>query len=134
MFTQNLKHLRLSYKLTQKELADELGTSQQTYMKWETGKMSPTLRTVEKIAEVFDVPVTQLVYSNMSRIEDLLDADNVDYLGLPLSSSQVQELKEHLMVFVDHNLKHFDQVEFGKGFMLKSGKQVMLKRSSPEKK
>lgn len=40
MFPQNLKKLRTSHNLTQKELAEELGTSQQSYMKWETGKTS----------------------------------------------------------------------------------------------
>lgn len=134
MFAENLKNLRISYGLTQKELAEELGTSQPTYTKWENGTVSPTLASIEKIAAVFDVPVTQLVYNNTSRIEDLLEADNIDYLGIPLSFGQIEDLKQHLMLFVDYNLKHFDQVEFGKGLMLKSGKQVMLNRPTKEER
>lgn len=61
MFEENLKALRLSHNLTQKELAEKLGTSQQSYMKWETGKTSPTLKTIQKIASFFDVPMSKLI-------------------------------------------------------------------------
>ncbi|WP_394405363.1 helix-turn-helix domain-containing protein [Streptococcus sp. 20-1249] len=64
MFIKNLKRLRLEKGLTQKQVAQAIKTSQQCYMRWETGKTSPTLNTLEKLAQFFGVTVSELVAEN----------------------------------------------------------------------
>lgn len=63
-FGFNLKRLRLEAGLTQQELGKKLGTSQATYGKWEIGTVSPTLRSISRIAEVLDVPLEDLFRDN----------------------------------------------------------------------
>lgn len=49
-----LKNLRIKTGKTQKEIAQRLGVSYQTYQKMERGKrVNPTLKTLERLAEVF---------------------------------------------------------------------------------
>lgn len=63
-FASNLKRLRLELGLTQKVLGKRLGTSQATYQKWETGKMSPTLRILSRIVNVLGIPLEELFKDN----------------------------------------------------------------------
>ncbi len=48
----NLKEIRKSKKLTQKELAEFLGIKQQQYQRYESGKTKIPLDTLEKIVEI----------------------------------------------------------------------------------
>ena len=50
MINEKLKNLRLKHKLTQKELSELTGLSQQHISKIETGKIVPNFRTVLKIS------------------------------------------------------------------------------------
>lgn len=59
-FSKNLVHLRKEFGLTQKEVAKGIGTSQQSYCKYESGSTSPTLRTVEKLLKFFKVGLEDL--------------------------------------------------------------------------
>lgn len=61
MFKENLKYLRKSKDLTQKEIAEDLGITQPTYQQWESGKRSPTAETLEKLADYFDVTTDYLL-------------------------------------------------------------------------
>ncbi|MGT2755443.1 helix-turn-helix domain-containing protein [Streptococcus ovis] len=122
MFTKNLKELRLKYNLTQKELAETLGTSQQTYMKWETGKMSPTLRTIEKIAEVFDIPISKLVFNNIFSIDDIFNAEYIDYLDQPLTQEEIETFKMHVESFTKTYLKHYSERKMTQNILLNNGK------------
>lgn len=49
--------LRKSRNWTQKELAEKVGTRQQTVCAWEQGNRSPTLHKAKKLAEVFEIPI-----------------------------------------------------------------------------
>lgn len=57
-----LRKLRLAHGLTLKQMAKELGITYQSYQKLETlGKANPTLRTLKKIATVFEMSVVDLL-------------------------------------------------------------------------
>lgn len=57
----NLKNLRMSKKLTQKQLAERLGVERTTVSMWETGNSSPSLEILKKIAQVLDCSIDNLV-------------------------------------------------------------------------
>jgi len=48
LFTQ----VRLQLGLTEKKLAKKLNTKQPSIARWESGKSTPTIKTLEKLAEV----------------------------------------------------------------------------------
>lgn len=57
-----LRQLRLAHGLTLKQMASELGIAYQTYQVLETIKESnPTIKTLRKVANVFEVPVYELL-------------------------------------------------------------------------
>ncbi|MBY5034159.1 helix-turn-helix transcriptional regulator [Streptococcus gallolyticus] len=122
MFTDNLKKLRLEFGMTQKELAEELGTSQQSYMKWETGKTSPTLKSVEKIAQFFDVPISSLVNDNSLNIEDVLNAEYLSLNNIPLSESDSDDFKIIIDQYIQVRLKSYLNAQSTKGILLKNGR------------
>lgn len=64
-FSQNLYFLRISEKLSQKELADKLYVSNKTVSKWERGVCEPDLQTLNAIALCFNVSVDDLLNKDM---------------------------------------------------------------------
>ncbi len=59
-----IKALREEKKMTQLQLADQLGVSDKTISKWETAKGYPDITLLEPIAEAFSVSVTELISGN----------------------------------------------------------------------
>lgn len=57
---EKLKELRLSYNLTQNELANKLCISRVNYTRYENGKVRPDYETLIKIADFFDVSLDEL--------------------------------------------------------------------------
>ncbi|MFS9152402.1 helix-turn-helix transcriptional regulator [Streptococcus infantis] len=60
-FTDRLKTLRKEKKLTQKELAEQIGIKQNSYSDWETGKNEPSLENLIKLADLFEVSLDCLL-------------------------------------------------------------------------
>ena len=61
MFSENLIMLRKINQMSQEELAEKLGVSRQTLSKYETGESLPDILRCQKIAEIFDVTIDDLV-------------------------------------------------------------------------
>lgn len=59
-FGDNLKEIRLSYNLSQRQLADKLNTTQQRVSEWETNKVEPTLYNIIKITKVLNITFEEL--------------------------------------------------------------------------
>lgn len=59
-FADNIKRLRLQDGLLQAQLAKALGVSKSTVSMWETGERTPTLETLEEIADYFNVDLNTL--------------------------------------------------------------------------
>ncbi len=57
----NLKILRKAKGLTQKEVADFIGISQNNYSYWENGKVKIDNGSLQKLADFFDVTVDYLL-------------------------------------------------------------------------
>ena len=54
---KSLARLREKYKLSQGDLAEKIGVSQQTVSKYERGLLEPNLETLRILADYFDVTV-----------------------------------------------------------------------------
>lgn len=58
---EKIKKLRISNDLSQKELGEILGTSQQNIARYENGENTPKVEQLKKFADVFGVPLIFLV-------------------------------------------------------------------------
>lgn len=67
MFQDNLKALRKRKGITQEELATRLNIVRQTVSKWEKGLSVPDSELLIKLAEILEVPVSQLLGSKILR-------------------------------------------------------------------
>ena len=65
MFNENLRELRKSKGFTQEELATKINVVRQTVSKWEKGLSVPDADSLQKIADVLDVEVSQLLGANV---------------------------------------------------------------------
>ena len=69
MLNENIKALRKTKGLTQDELAIRLNVVRQTVSKWEKGLSVPDAEMLQKMAEVFEVSVSQLLGSSINQNE-----------------------------------------------------------------
>ena len=60
---ENIKNARKKAGLTQKELAEKMGSTQQNLAQYESGKRNPKLETLNKIAGALEIPVSLLTSS-----------------------------------------------------------------------
>ncbi|MCL2412291.1 MAG: helix-turn-helix domain-containing protein [Treponema sp.] len=60
-FSDRLKELRKSKKITQKQIAVGIGVSERNYQSFEYGEFSPNQNNLIKIADYFDVSADYLL-------------------------------------------------------------------------
>ena len=60
-YLTRLKTLRCEKQLSQKQLADELKTTNSSICDWETGRAEPNIETLINIAKLFEVSVDYLL-------------------------------------------------------------------------
>lgn len=82
-----LKELRQEKKLTQQELANEIGVTKRTYIYWEKGERKIKPEKAQQLADYFGVSVGYLLgyESNpLERLENLVDElkEHKDLLGV----------------------------------------------------
>ena len=65
MLSENIKKIRKSKGLTQKDLALQLNVVRQTVSKWEQGLSVPDSEMLISLSKVFDVPVNVLLEQNL---------------------------------------------------------------------
>ncbi len=69
-FGENLKYFRKLNKISQKNFAERLETTQQRISEWECNKVEPSLYNIIKILKVFDITFEELTEG----IEDKISA------------------------------------------------------------
>ena len=87
MLNENIKALRKTKGLTQDELAIRLNVVRQTVSKWEKGLSVPDAEMLQRIAEVFEVNVSQLLGEPINQNE------NIDVIA-----EQLSRINEQLVV------------------------------------
>ena len=87
MLNENIKALRKTKGLTQDELAIRLNVVRQTVSKWEKGLSVPDAEMLQRMAEVFEVNVSQLLGAPINQNE------NIDVIA-----EQLSRINEQLVV------------------------------------
>ncbi|NLB88926.1 MAG: helix-turn-helix transcriptional regulator [Syntrophomonadaceae bacterium] len=62
-FNEKLQKLRISRKMTQEELAEQLYVSRAAISKWESGRGYPSIDSLKAIAKFFNVTIDELICS-----------------------------------------------------------------------
>jgi transcriptional regulator with XRE-family HTH domain len=88
MYPKALRMLRLFYELSQEELATKLKFSTPYMSTIETGKNQPSLSVLEKYAEVFELPLSSLIF-----LAEKIDEGELDDTKLQLSEMILTILK-----------------------------------------
>ena len=60
----NLKQIRKSKGLTQQEVANYIGISQNNYSYWENGKVKIDNKSLQKLSELFNVSIDTIIGNN----------------------------------------------------------------------
>ena len=91
---QRLKAARQACKLTQGQVAEILGIDRSAYTYYETGKTSPSLTNLLRLASVFEVDVAWLLGENKSEEHShfLSAGDDVFALRREIGESRMSEL------------------------------------------
>lgn len=61
MISKRLRQIRIEHKMTQQNIADVLGIDRTTYTFYETGVTKPSLVTLTKLADIYNVTVGYLL-------------------------------------------------------------------------
>ena len=77
MLGENLKTLRKQKGYSQETLAEQLNVVWQTVSKWEKGYSVPDAEMLERIANIFEVPVTALLGNHVPKEKDASEIDEV---------------------------------------------------------
>lgn len=66
MISENLILLRKRAGLSQEAVAERIGVSRQTVAKWENGESAPDIANCDRLAELFDLSLDDLVHAKFS--------------------------------------------------------------------
>ncbi|MGL4952387.1 MAG: LexA family protein [Culicoidibacterales bacterium] len=75
-----MRAYRKENKLTQRDVAEQLGINQFTYANYENGRRQPNIQFFEKIAHHFQIDLSSLIDA------DLPEKNTVDFIEVPLLS------------------------------------------------
>lgn len=70
-FGKLIKELRKQKKLTQKELGEKLHITDKAISKWERGLSIPDITMINKLAEIFEISVSELISGNIGNKEEI---------------------------------------------------------------
>ena len=76
MLAENLRALRLAYKVSQKELAASIGLDYKRYNHYETGRSEPDTETLCVLADYFHVSVDYLLGREEKKKEPITTSDD----------------------------------------------------------
>ena len=98
--SEQIRLYRKSKGLTQAELADLLELSEMTVRRWEVGKTSPRMEEIQKIADVLEIPASNLL-GNIEESEESI-------LHTKQQSNKERSLNRGMLVFETQDGKRFE--------------------------
>lgn len=84
---KNIRYLRKEKKLSQAKLGEQVGKSESTIQMWETGFRSPTMGTVQKLSEIFEISINDLMNTDLQNTiidESMYSQLHMSFKKLPL--------------------------------------------------
>lgn len=93
MLNEKIKKLRISYNMSQVDLAKRLGVSKQCLSNWENDNVQPSIEMLIKIARFFNVSTDYLL--------DLDEKDLINVRGL--SETEIAHIKLLIQDLIDKN-------------------------------
>lgn len=110
----NIWELLNKNNISGKQLCRELGISNSSFTDWKKGKGRPSLETVSKIADYFNVSIDQLVYGSETPVASQMDFSSPEdqelldkFHSLPL------ELRSKVLSYIDGMLAALPKAEDG---------------------
>lgn len=104
-----LKKLRQQKNLTQAKVADSLGITQQSYARWENGKVTPTPEKLSKIAKFYGVTTDYLLEGK----KDDVDSSTVDAIFRMASDGLTEDEKslfrKDIIDYINERKKIFEE-------------------------
>ena len=76
MLHKALRLIRVFHDLSQKELSNKLGISKSYLSQIESGNKKPTLTLLESYADIFDIPVSSIMFFS-ENIDNKVDTENI---------------------------------------------------------
>ena len=97
---QTIQALRKEKGLSQKELGAQLGVSNKAVSKWETGEALPKTETIMKMAELFEMDISELMGSEPAAAQEALRQlqEENDLLRQRLIATQKRKKKTRLLI------------------------------------
>lgn len=107
---KNLRKLRTDRGISQQQLADVIGTSQQSINKYENHSVEPDIRALTKLADYFNTTIDYLVghvpCSDNKNTEEALDLNNEEIAILKDYRRLSKEEKKSIQLIFKNYLKN----------------------------
>ena len=107
---EKLKTRRKKLKLTQKDIADQLGISYQAYSAWERGVKEPSKERVNRLEQLLEVPKGYFTEIDIVRLYNTLSNKGKDQV-VEYTRNLVQKEKAQQVISVSENLYEYHVYE-----------------------
>ena len=98
--------LRLEHRFTQSEIAEKIGVSQNSYSKWESGKCTPSVKNLQKIAAFYQIAVPDLLDDNKNGDST---ADTHSTISIEISKELLKKVLQSIKI-LEIQLKIFQKL------------------------
>ena len=102
---QTIKAKRLQLNISQKEMSERLKMQQAGYSQLEKGKTQVTVERLQKIADIFGVPITYFFNKNVQELVDALIERVEDLNALHAQNSFVPDLPDRNQETIEFHQK-----------------------------
>lgn len=98
-----LKKIREKNGLTQEQFADRIGVKRTTYISYESSKTSPGFELIEKIAQIFDIPLLAFAEEDKVKNDTLLELNAPELVYNPeISNTESKKLSGDEDVIINY--------------------------------
>lgn len=99
IFSKNLKHYLYVNQKTQKEVADTIKVSTQTFNSWCQGIAIPRMGKMESLANYFGIKKTDLIEDKDHSLDSKYDIENARLLNTVKNDEQIRDfVKEYIQL------------------------------------
>ncbi|MFQ8632586.1 MAG: helix-turn-helix domain-containing protein [Intestinibacter bartlettii] len=104
-FPEKLKKLRLSNNLTQSQLAEILETTKQAISAYESGKIAPSLNSLIKLSENFNISLDYLVFDDESQSKLI----NLNSINIKLELLSIRNKIDSILFLISKDNEFSDE-------------------------